>query len=69
MNVLALVWRELIGMFVDDEYLALAILAVVGVAATLAYGFGAPSYVTGAVLLFGCIGVLRASVMRAKDRR
>ena len=69
MNVARAVWRELIGMFVDDEYLALAILAVVGVAAALAYWLGPQSQFVGAALLFGCIGVLRASVMRAVNKR
>ena len=69
MNVARAVWRELTGMFVDDEYLALAILAVVGAAAALASWLGPQSPIVGATLMFGCIGVLRANVMRAVNKR
>jgi hypothetical protein len=68
MNVLIAVFRELIGLFVDDGSLALMILAVVllaGIVATLMPDF---QLVTGAVLLFGCLGVLLASVARAVRR-
>jgi hypothetical protein len=65
MNVLIAVLRELIGLFVDDGSLALMILAVVmlaGILATLMPDF---QLAAGAVLLFGCLGVLLANVARA----
>ena len=68
MNVLIAVLRELIGLFVDDGSLALMILAVVilaGVLVTLAPDL---QLAAGAVLLFGCLGVLVANVARAADR-
>ena len=68
MNMLVLILRELAGLFVDDGSLALAILAVVvlaGVLATLMPGF---PLAAGAVLLFGCLGVLLANVTRAAQR-
>jgi len=65
MNMLIAVLRELIGLFVDDGSLALMILAVVmlvGILATLMPDF---QLAAGAVLLFGCLGVLLANVARA----
>jgi hypothetical protein len=62
MNALAAALRELIGLFVDDGSFALAIVAVIvlaGICATLMPG--AP-LAAGAILLFGCLGVLLASV-------
>ena len=68
MNTARLIWRELTGMFVDDGYLAAAILCVVGVAAVLFYLLGPQSPLVGVVLIFGSTGVLGASVMRAKRK-
>jgi hypothetical protein len=68
MNVLIAVLRELIGLFVDDGSLALMILAVVmlaGILATLMPDF---QLAAGALLLFGCLGVLLANVGRAARR-
>jgi hypothetical protein len=68
MSALAAILRELAGLFVDDGLLALAILAVValaGVCAALAPG--APLLV-GAVLAFGCLGVLLANVLATTRR-
>jgi hypothetical protein len=69
MSVLAAALRELIGLFVDDGSLALMILAVVigaGISATIM-----PDHqlATGAILLFGCLGVLIANVTRTARRR
>jgi hypothetical protein len=68
MNMLRAVARELLGLFVDDGALALEILAVVILAAVS--GALAPDepWVTGAILLFGCLGVLSISVARAARR-
>jgi hypothetical protein len=62
------VLRELAGLFVDDGALALAIIAVVvlaGIAATL---MPEVPLAAGAILLFGCLAVLFASVARATRR-
>ena len=68
MKTLNAVFRELAGLFVDDGFLALAIVAVViaaGVVATLA---PADTWAAGCVLLIGCIAVLLASALRAGRR-
>jgi hypothetical protein len=68
MNALAAIVRELIGLFVDDGALALAIIAVV-VAAGFAAAFApAAVWASGGILLLGCLGVLVANVMTAKRR-
>jgi hypothetical protein len=68
MNVLIAVLRELIGLFVDDGSLALMILAVVMLADILATLMLDLHLAAGAMLLFGCLGVLLANVARAARR-
>ena len=68
MNMLIAVLRELIGLFVDDGSLALMILAVVMLASILATLMPDFQLAAGAVLLFGCLGVLLANVARAARR-
>jgi hypothetical protein len=68
MSAIAAIVRELIGLFVDDGALALAIVAVV-VAAGVAAAFApAAAWASGGILLFGCLGVLVVNVMTAKRR-
>jgi len=57
--------RELAGLFVDDGALALAIIVVVvaGIIAALA---PALLWLSGIILVFGCLGVLVANVATAK---
>ena len=68
MTTLALIGKELLGMFVGDNRLALYVLAVVAMAAALAFGLSASGALTGAVLTLGCAGVLAESVLRAGRR-
>jgi hypothetical protein len=69
MNVLAAGLRELVGLFVDDGSLALTILAVVMLAGILATLMPDLHQAAGALLLFGCLGVLVANVATAARRR
>jgi hypothetical protein len=71
MNIVSLILRELVGMFVDDEFLALAVLALVALAAALTVWLAAPQLVVGGVLLVGSVAVLISSALRAlrKDRQ
>jgi hypothetical protein len=66
--MLVAVLRELAGLFVDDGWLALAILAVVACAGVLAALMPGFPLAAGAILLFGCLGVLLANVTRAAKR-
>ena len=61
MNLIAGIARELIGLFVDDGMLAVAIVAVVGIAAIVASII--PGLTAGVVLLGGLLFVLLANVM------
>ncbi len=65
MSALIRVLRQFAGLFVEDGWLALAILGVVALAAVLALLMPRLSPAAGALLLFGCLGVLVANVMRA----
>ena len=68
MSALSALARELIGLFVDDGALALAILAVVAVAGIcVALAPNAP-LLAGAVLMFGCLAVLLTNVLTAARR-
>ena len=68
MIILASVWRELAGLFVDDGALALAIVAVVLLAGMLATLTPDIPLAAGAILLFGCLGVLFSNAVRAGQR-
>jgi hypothetical protein len=68
MNMLRAFIRELIGLFVDDGWLALEILTVVVFAAMTATLISSVPLVAGAILLLGCLGVLLANVVRAGRR-
>ena len=68
MNLVSLIVRELIGMFIDDGFLAIAVLAVVALAATCGFLLAASQLVVGSVLLVGCVFVLVSSVVKASRR-
>jgi hypothetical protein len=68
MTMLVNVLRELAGLFVDDGALALAILAVVLVAGIVATLIPEIRLDAGAILLFGCLGVLVLNVVSAARR-
>jgi uncharacterized membrane protein YhaH (DUF805 family) len=68
MSVLGAVLRELLGLFVDDGSLALAILAVVMLAAISAALIPDIPLVAGAILVFGSLGVLLANLAIAARR-
>ena len=61
MRVLAGIAREMIGLFVDDGMLALAIIAVIVIAAIVASLI--PGATAGVVLLAGSLFALLANVL------
>ena len=63
MNMLGAAFRQFLRLFVDDGSLALEILAVVMLAAISAALIPDVPLVAGAILLFGCLGVLLANVV------
>jgi hypothetical protein len=62
-NMLVAVFRELLGLFVDDGKLALKILGVVILAAISATLVPDIPLAAGAILLFGCLGILLEDVI------
>jgi len=54
--------RQLIGLFVDDGFLAASILAAVAVASALVFLGAAPSWLAGLVLTLALPATLAASV-------
>jgi len=69
MNLLKSVWKEAIGLFVDDELLAGLCVALIAVATVAVLWLTIPPLVAGVVLLIGCILILGWSVARAAGRR
>jgi hypothetical protein len=69
MNALGSVIRGLGGLFVDDGWLALEIVAVVLLAGIVAKLIPGISLGAGGILLFGCVLVLFANVTRTGRRR
>ena len=67
MNTMFGILRELVGLVVDDGWLALAILGVVAVAAAISLVPGA-GLASGAVLVVGCLAALLANVVKAAMR-
>ncbi|WP_454872133.1 hypothetical protein [Paraburkholderia xenovorans] len=62
------VWNELIGLFVDDGSLALAVIVWVVVAALLLPRIGIADSLRGAILFVGFGGILAESVVRRARR-
>ncbi len=69
MTVLEEVARDLAGMFVADARLTAAVLAVVALSWAALDVARAPGLVGGALLVFGSLAVLLASVVSAARRR
>jgi uncharacterized membrane protein YdjX (TVP38/TMEM64 family) len=67
-TALANMLRELARLFVDDGALALAIIAIVALAGIVAMLIPDVPLAAGAILLFGCLGVLLSNVARAGQR-
>ena len=68
MNPVVSIFRELVGLFVDDGSLALAILVVVALAGVFSILKPDMPLAAGALLLFGCLAVLLLNVGRAARR-
>ena len=60
--------RQLVGLFVDDELLAAAILAAVGIIALLTVFSGMPAWAAGLLLAASLPAALAASVLRSARR-
>lgn len=60
--------KELIGLFVDDELLAAAILCVVGFIGVLTLSEAAPAWLAGLLLTLALPAALAASVLRSARR-
>ena len=58
--------RELVGLFVEDGALALAIIAIVALAGIVAALAPSAWWLSGAILLLGSLGVLVLNVAMAK---
>jgi hypothetical protein len=58
MNTIMDVGRGVIGLFVDDEFLAIAVLVVITATAFLIVGLGVQPLIAGGVLLVGNVIVL-----------
>jgi hypothetical protein len=65
MTMLVTAFRMLLGLFIDDGSLALAILVIVLLSWTFSTLMPDMPLAAGAVLLIGCLGVLLANVIKA----
>lgn len=69
MNILAEVFRELVGMFLAEARLSLATLALVGLVAVLSLAVHVAPLLAGAILLVGCFAILIEATVREVRRR
>jgi hypothetical protein len=68
MSVLVTALRELVGLFIDDGWLAAAILGVVAVAAITVSLIPGAALGGGAILLCGLLAVLLVNTLAAARR-
>jgi len=68
MSLFTIALRELMGLFIDDGWLAAAILGVVAVAAITASLIPSGTLAAGAILLFGLLAVLLINTLAAARR-
>ncbi|TPI29454.1 hypothetical protein FJ414_25990 [Mesorhizobium sp. B3-1-6] len=69
MTMIRLVFKELVGMFVDDGSLALLALILIALIAAAVKFLGLPPLAGGWLLLAGCLAILLQSTRRAaRDR-
>ena len=68
MNLLRDAAGTLFKMFVGDAWLAVGVLSVVSLTGLLTESAAVPPLFGGAILFFGCIAVLLASVVHAERR-
>ena len=69
MKMLAGILQELLGLFVDDGSLALAVCGVVAIAAAVSFVATGFPLAAGAVLVVGCATALFENVMRAARKK
>jgi hypothetical protein len=60
--------KELIGLFVDDELLAVAVLCLVGFISVLTLSGAGPAWLAGLLLTLALPAALAASVLRSARR-
>lgn len=66
MKPLVAISLELVGLFIDDGSLTLAILASIVLAGTYVHLLPGSPFIGGLVLLLGCLGLLLENVLRAR---
>lgn len=69
MNAVRLVFKELVGMFVDDGSLALLALVLVALITAAVKLVALPPLAGGFLLLVGCLAILVESARRAARGR
>jgi hypothetical protein len=68
MTMLATLFQMLVGLFIDDGSLALAIIIIVALSWIFATLIPDMPLAPGAILLAGCLGALFANVLKAAER-
>lgn len=69
MKLLQLIYKEILGLFVDDGSLAVLSLVLVAFVAGLVKLLALPPLLGAAILLVGCLAVLVESVVRGSKPR
>lgn len=69
MTIIATIPREIAALFVDDEWLAVAILGLVGFCAVLAFGLHVSATIVAAALTGGSLLGLALSVRQGARRK
>ncbi|MBI1218956.1 MAG: hypothetical protein GC186_10440 [Rhodobacteraceae bacterium] len=68
MSFITSVFKELVGLFVDDGNLALQVVALIAAVTVLVKGLAVPGIWGAALLLLGCLAILTLSLRRMLKR-
>lgn len=68
MRLIRLIARELLGLFVDDEFLAIFVLVLIAIAAAMTFWSKVPNIYVGLLIVAGCPIIVAGSLMRALRR-
>jgi hypothetical protein len=69
MTMLTEIMAEILGMFIGDARLTIAVLAVVAASAAVTRIAGIDPLIGGGILLVGCLGLLIENVRRSARSR
>lgn len=69
MKIMSDIARSIVGLFIDDEFLAIGIIAIVAMTAGLIFVFEVSPLLAGGALLIGNVAVLALGAWQTATKR